>query len=91
VVSKMSTRTGLAYTYTLKKDPVSGVDVWYWSALDFRTGRVVWEKRAGTGALFNNQYAGLAIGPDRNAYLGVLGGIAAIKDTRGHCCKSRRR
>ncbi|MDR3082701.1 MAG: hypothetical protein LBV60_17535 [Streptomyces sp.] len=89
VLSKMSTRTGLVYTYTLKKDPASGVDVWYWSALDFRKGRVVWEKRAGTGSLFNNHYAPLSVGPNHNMYLGVLGGIAAIKDTRGHCRTSR--
>ena len=31
--------------------------------------------------MYNNNYAGIAIGPDRTAYLGtLLGGIVAIRD-----------
>ena len=29
---------------------------------------------------YNNNYAGLAIGPDGTAYLGVIGGIVALRD-----------
>ena len=35
---------------------------------------------AGSGLLFNNNYAGLALGPDGTAYLGVIGGIIALRD-----------
>jgi len=29
---------------------------------------------------FNNNYAGLAIGPDGSAYLGVTGGVVRLRD-----------
>jgi hypothetical protein len=35
---------------------------------------------AGSGLGFNNNYAGLAIGPDGTAYLGVTGGLIALRD-----------
>lgn len=58
------------------------MDVWYWAAVSFRTGKLVWERRSGTGPLYDNAYSGLAIGPTGTAYLGALGGMMAIKDTR---------
>ena len=33
------------------------------------------EQYAGSGLLYNNNYAGLALGPDGTAYLGVIGGM----------------
>lgn len=79
VVPKMSARTGLIYAYTRPPDP-SGAQGYYWTAIDFRTGRTVWNKFAGSGFLFNNNYAGLGLGPDGSAYIGVVGGIASLKD-----------
>ncbi|MEX0620179.1 MAG: hypothetical protein WD181_01200 [Solirubrobacterales bacterium] len=79
-VPKMSTRTGLIYTYTRPPDP-SGSQGYYWTAINFRTGRTVWTRYAGSGLLFNNNYAGLALGPDGNAYLGVIGGLIKLRDT----------
>ncbi len=80
VVPKLSLATGLVYTYTRPPDP-TGSQPWYWTALDFRTGKRVWRQLAGTGQMYNNNYAGIAIGPDRTAYLGtLLGGIVAIRD-----------
>ena len=35
-----------------------------------------------TGSLFTNNYAGIAIGPSGSLYLGVFGGIVALRDTR---------
>jgi hypothetical protein len=29
---------------------------------------------------FNNNYAGLAIGPDGTAYIGTFGGLQALRD-----------
>jgi hypothetical protein len=76
VVSQLSTGDGLVYTYA--KDP----EGWYFAALDFQTGalvtqsRVPWSNRLG-GAVANNFYSGLGIGPDGSAYVGVFGGIVA--------------
>ncbi|MFN8174219.1 MAG: hypothetical protein U0T02_04030 [Solirubrobacteraceae bacterium] len=82
VVPKASLRNGLVYTFTKDGDPGSPTaDVWSWAALDFRTGRLVWQRLAGTGGGFNNHYAGIALGPDgRTAYLGGVGGVMALRD-----------
>jgi hypothetical protein len=78
VVSKLSLANGLIYTYT--KDPGSS-DPWYWTAIDFRTGRTVYKVLAGTGSLgWNNNYAGIALGRNGTEYLGTLGGIIALRD-----------
>jgi hypothetical protein len=74
VVPKLSLANGLVYTYT--KPPRSdGIDAWYLTALDFRSGRTVYRRLAGTGFGFNNNYAPVTLGPDGTAYVGVLGGL----------------
>jgi len=83
VVSKVSTKTGLVYTFTKDPDPVNPtVDAWFWAALDFQTGALVWKQLAGTGLSFNNHYAGIVLGPDGTAYVGAIGGLLAIRDAR---------
>ena len=79
VVSKLSTKTGLIYTYIAPKDP-NGTQPWYWAAIDATTGKEAWRKLAGTGLAFNNNYAGLSIGQDGTAYIGTFGGIQALRD-----------
>jgi hypothetical protein len=79
VVSKLSLANGLIYTYTTTN---SVTDPWYWTALDFRTGRVVYETLAGTGVGYNNNYAGIALAPSGTEYLGTLAGIVALRDGR---------
>jgi hypothetical protein len=79
VVSKLSTKTGLIYTYIAPQDP-NGSQPWYWAAIDAKTGKEAWRKLAGTGLAFNNNYAGLSIGPDGTAYLGTFGGLQALRD-----------
>jgi hypothetical protein len=74
VVPKLSLANGLLYTYTKPKRSDS-VDAWYLTALDFRTGRTVYRRPAGTGFGFNNNYAPVTLGPDGTAYVGVLGGL----------------
>ena len=81
VVPKLSTKTGLIYTYTQDAD-ATPARRWSWTAISFRTGRRAWKQLAGTGAFYNNNYAGIAIGPTGTAYLGVIGGIVALKDGR---------
>jgi hypothetical protein len=75
VVSKLAIAGGLIYTYTT--DPAGN---WYWTALDFRTGRTVYRSYAGSGPLYNNNYAGIAISPTGTEYLGTLGGIVSMRD-----------
>jgi hypothetical protein len=79
VVSKLSLKNGLVYTYT--KDP-GPQDPWYWTALDFRTGRIVYEALAGTGIGYNNNYAGIALSPRGTEYVGALGGIVGLRDSK---------
>ena len=84
----LSTKTGLIYTVARKMDTSIvdeqhpyGLDVYYWTALDFRTGGVVWQKMAGTGWRFDGWYLGLGIGPTGTLYAGVYGGLASLRDT----------
>jgi hypothetical protein len=77
VVPKLSLENGLVYTYT--HPPRSDdIDAWYLTALDFRSGRTVYRRLAGTGFGFNNNYAPVTLGPDGTAYVGVLGGVVAF-------------
>lgn len=75
VVSKMSLANGLVYTYTTDAN-----GDWYWTTLDYRTGRVVYQRFAGSGIGYNNNYAGIALSPVGVEYLGTLGGIEALRD-----------
>jgi hypothetical protein len=79
VVSKLSLAGGLVYTYTKGSAPN---DPWYWTAISFNTGRVVFKQLSGTGTNYNNNYAGIALAPWHTAYLGVIGGIIALRDGR---------
>ena len=78
VVPKLSTKNGLIYTYTRPPDPAA--EGYYWTALKWSNGKTAWNRYAGSGLTFNNNYAGLALGPDGTAYLGVIGGIIALRD-----------
>ena len=76
VVPKLSLANGLVYTYT---KPPHEDDPWYLTALDFRTGKTVYRRLAGTGLGFNNNYAPVTLGPEGTAYVGVLGGLVALR------------
>jgi hypothetical protein len=78
VVPKMSLANGLVYSYT--KPAGESSDPWYLTALDFRTGKTIYKARAGAGLGFNNNYAPVTLGPDGTAYVGVLGGLVALRD-----------
>ena len=79
VVPKLSLATGLVYVYT-KEPQDDGDDVWYLTALDFRTGRTVFKAFAGEGLGHNNNSAPVTLGPDGSAYVGVLGGLVRLAD-----------
>ena len=79
VVPKFSAATGLIYTYTKPKGP-GKINRWYWTALDYRTGELVYSVFVGNGLSFNNNYASAYLGPDGSGYVGVTGGLVRIYD-----------
>ena len=80
MVPKLSTKTGLIYTYTRDPDPLPLRQPYFWTAINARTGATAFKVYAGNGLSFNNNYAGLALGPTGTAYLGVTGGLIAMHD-----------
>lgn len=79
VVPKLSRASGLIYAYTRQADDLS--HRWAFTALRADTGTEEFSVPVGDNLLLNNNYAGLAIGADGSAYLGVLGGIVGFRDT----------
>ena len=80
VVPKLSTKTQLIYTYVQDAGAAPGQERWSWVGLSARTGRTVFKQLAGIGIGANNNYAGLAIGPDGSAYLGTIGGLRRLRN-----------
>ncbi len=76
---KLSTQTGLIYVVE-RQDDGAGVDVYYWTAVDFRTGEVVWRKMAGRGVAWDSYFAPASLGPTGTFYNGNYGGLAAVRD-----------
>jgi hypothetical protein len=79
VVPKLSTKTGLVYTYTQEENGTGG-QTWSWVGIDSRTGRTAFKVAAGDGLAANNNYAGIALGSGGTAYLGTVGGIRTLRD-----------
>lgn len=75
----VSVEDGFAYVWT-KRHSWLGVDAWYLSALDLRTGRLAWARRTGLNLLTDNHGGPVALGPDRAAYVPVLGGVVRVAD-----------
>ncbi len=80
VVPKLSTKTGLIYTYTRDTSSIPASQPYYWTAISATTGATVFKVYAGNGLAYNNNYAGLGIGPDGTAYLATTGGMLALHD-----------
>ena len=78
-VPKVSLASGLVYLYT-KPPRADGVDAWYFTAIDFRTGATVYRRLTGTGYLYTNHSAPISIGPDGAGYVGALGGFIRVAD-----------
>ena len=75
MVSKLTLADGLIYTYTTDAN-----GDWYWTALNFRTGKLVYKVYSGSGPNYNNNYAGISISRTGAEYLGSLGGIMSLRD-----------
>ena len=78
LVSKATTIGAQILTYTKPADP-RGVDAWYFTSVDARTGRVLWTRRAGTGSIYNNHYAAAYLNRDGDMFVGTLNGIAVLR------------
>jgi len=78
-VAKLSLANGVVYTYTKPKRD-DGEDGWYFTAIDFATGKTIYRALGGEGLGYNNNYAPVTLGPDGTAYVGVLGGLLALRD-----------
>ncbi|MEV0370709.1 hypothetical protein AB0I10_12900 [Streptomyces sp. NPDC050636] len=79
-VAKLSTANGLLYYYTKEPNRL-GIDAWYLTAVDFRTGQTRFKRLTGTGPLYDNNWAPITLGPDGTAYVGVFNGLIAVRDT----------
>lgn len=79
-VPKLSLATGLVYVVGHERQ--RQVDEWFLTAISFRTGRVVFQQRYGTGLGHNPNYAPVTLARDGTAYVGVLGGLVRIADRR---------
>ncbi|WP_236008309.1 hypothetical protein [Actinomadura physcomitrii] len=78
-VAKVSVPAGLLYLYT--KDPRKDlIDSWYFTAVDVHTGRTVYKVLTGMGKWFDNNWAPVTVGPNGTAYVGVIGGLVAVRD-----------
>ena len=81
VVPKVSLASGLVYTYTKDPQPDDS-DAWYFTAIDLHSGRTVYKRLGGEGLGHNNNFAPVTIGPDGTVYIGVLGGLIRLADSR---------
>lgn len=81
-VPKLSAATGLVYLYTKLPNAPGGADAYYFTAIDFETGRTVYRVLTGTGMRFDNNWAAISLAKDGTAYVGVLNGLVRVRDTR---------
>ncbi|CAI9411911.1 hypothetical protein [Nocardioides sp. T2.26MG-1] len=75
----VSEADGLVYAY-VKRHSWLGVDAWYLAALDLDDGHLLWARRTGLGVLRDNHHGRITLGPDRSAYVPVLGGLVRVHD-----------
>ncbi|HEY6881374.1 MAG TPA: hypothetical protein VI299_25290 [Polyangiales bacterium] len=79
-VPKLSVSNGLVYLYTKKPDAPHKADAYYFTAIDFATGRTVYRVLTGTGVRYDNNWAAISLAPDGSAYVGVLNGLLRVRD-----------
>jgi hypothetical protein len=73
VVSKLSVASDAVYSWT--KDP----DGWAFTAIDFATGRTRFSLPLGKAFGLNNHFAPVSLAQDGTAYVGVVGGLVALR------------
>ncbi|WP_372729706.1 hypothetical protein [Nocardioides sp.] len=75
----LSQRTGLLYAST-KPHSWWGVNAWYLTAIDARTGRRVFSVRTGRSNRHATTPGGLSLGPGDAAYLATRSGLVRVQD-----------
>jgi hypothetical protein len=76
---RLSLGNGLVYQYG--KD-ASGLNTkWYFTAVDFATGKTVYKKLTGTGLGYDNWAGSLFLHPDGMAYSTTIFGLVMMRDT----------
>lgn len=78
VVPKLSRGNGLLYVYTKEANDL-GLDAWYLTAVDWRTGKTAYKVRTGFGVPFDNAWAPITVGPDVT-YVSSFGGLISVRD-----------
>jgi hypothetical protein len=78
VVNKLSAN-GLLYYYTFAEQ-ADGENAWFFTAIDFATGRTAYRQFVGLGRKFDINWGSPAIATDGTVYLGILEGIVQIAD-----------
>lgn len=76
---KLSLATGLLYA-TTKRPNLWGVNAWYFTAMDARTGQRIWSVRTGIGTMFDPHGSSILIGPGAAAYVGTAAGLVRVRD-----------
>jgi hypothetical protein len=77
----LSSTTGLVYGYTQDVDrAAAGSYIWYYVAVDYRTGRVLWRQRAGAGSTKNDNRQPLTLGANGVLYQPVPLGLEWMRD-----------
>lgn len=79
-VPKLSTATGLIYAYTKRPNAPDRTDAYYFTGIDFETGRTAFMVPTGNGVRYDNHWAAVTLAPDGSAYVGVLNGLVRIRD-----------
>ena len=80
-VPKTSVANGLIYLYTRDDGNPDDLHAWYFTAIAFESGALVFKQLTGVGWLFNNHYGSITIAPDGGAYVGMMGGLVRISDS----------
>ena len=79
VVPKLSRANGMLYLYSPEQQ-VPGVDAWYLTALNWRTGKTVARIHTGDGPAYDNAWAPITLGPHGYAYISCFGGLISVRD-----------
>jgi hypothetical protein len=77
----LSTTTGLVYGYTEDEArAATGSYVWYFVAVDYRNGRVVWRQRTGAGSTKNDNRQPTMVGANGVLYQTLPLGLEWMRD-----------
>jgi hypothetical protein len=79
-VPKVSLPNGLIYIYTRDTANDPSLQAWYFTAVDFHKGKLVFKVLTGIGPGYNNHYGSMSLGENGVMYLGVLQGLVSVRD-----------